>query len=223
MTLLIEIETNIKICAENIINIANESEATIKENQVTVDSMNNLENLVQTLTTGLTSSKGQENGYMDQMTTAKKLESDASAEIEQCKIKITHLYKDLKEAEPRARAAQKGNSTLQNELDHHKTLLSTIIEEMANISHNQEQENALKIAEAAKSSELNLISHEIEKLERSQYGLNFEYSDPSPNFDRRQVRGLVMQLIDISNENSGSTTALEICAGARLRNVIIYL
>lgn len=51
--------------------------------------------------------------------------------------------------------------------------------------------------------------------------LNFQYSDPVPNFDRAKVKGLVAELIHLDEENHHCSTALEICAGGRLYNVSI--
>lgn len=51
--------------------------------------------------------------------------------------------------------------------------------------------------------------------------LDFNYSDPSPNFDRSKVKGLVATLIGIDSANSSKSTALEIAAGGRLYNVVV--
>jgi structural maintenance of chromosome 2 len=51
--------------------------------------------------------------------------------------------------------------------------------------------------------------------------VDFSYSDPYPNFDRSQVKGLVATLIDLDKANHKSSTALEICAGGKLYNVVV--
>lgn len=50
---------------------------------------------------------------------------------------------------------------------------------------------------------------------------DFTYSDPVPNFDRSKVKGLVANLIDLDAGNFKSSTALEICAGGKLYNVVV--
>jgi structural maintenance of chromosome 2 len=50
---------------------------------------------------------------------------------------------------------------------------------------------------------------------------DFSYSDPHPNFDRSLVKGLVANLIDLDEANYKSSTALEICAGGKLYNVVV--
>jgi len=51
--------------------------------------------------------------------------------------------------------------------------------------------------------------------------LNFEYEDPTPNFDRRKVKGVAVQLISLSQEHFNKATALEIAGGGKLYNVVI--
>ncbi len=51
--------------------------------------------------------------------------------------------------------------------------------------------------------------------------VDFTYSDPYPNFDRSKVKGLVATLVDLDETNFRSSTALEICAGGKLYNVVV--
>ena len=51
--------------------------------------------------------------------------------------------------------------------------------------------------------------------------IDFTYSDPEPNFNRNKVKGLVATLIDLDMRNFKHSTALEICAGGKLYNVVV--
>ena len=51
--------------------------------------------------------------------------------------------------------------------------------------------------------------------------LDFDYSSPSPSFDRSKVKGLVASLISLDGDNYNKSTALEIAAGGRLYNVVV--
>ena len=51
--------------------------------------------------------------------------------------------------------------------------------------------------------------------------LDFNYTDPHPNFDRSKVKGLVAQLFTLNKDQLEAATALEICAGGRLYNVVV--
>jgi structural maintenance of chromosome 2 len=203
---------------QNSLKITNECHETIKTHNEAVESVSSLENLVQTLTTGLTSTKGQENGYMDQLSTAKKINSDAISETQQLKININHLAKQLKESEPRARTAQKENNTLMSELERQKNIMESIKEDLLNVSYDIEKEKELEIKKGSKVKEVSQLTNNIEQLKG---GMEFKYNDPIPNFDRKLVKGLIAELVDIPIENLDSTLALEVCAGGRLYNVVI--
>lgn len=51
--------------------------------------------------------------------------------------------------------------------------------------------------------------------------LDFDYSSPSPSFDRSKVKGLVASLISLDGDNYNKSTALEITAGGKLYNVVV--
>lgn len=51
--------------------------------------------------------------------------------------------------------------------------------------------------------------------------LNFDYSDPTPNFDRRKVRGLAASLITLEEKHYDKSTALETAAGGKLYQVVV--
>lgn len=159
---------------------------------------------------------------MDQLSLAKKTESDTNAEIQQTNINIAHLAKQLKEAEPRARSVQKENNALVNEMNRQMNIMSSINADLKNLSFNLETEKMLEIARLAKRKEVSEIEMEINNLERNQGGMKFVYTSPSPDFDPALVKGLIAELIDIPQENLDSSTALEVCAGGKLYNVHIY-
>jgi len=48
--------------------------------------------------------------------------------------------------------------------------------------------------------------------------LQFKYSDPSPNFDRSRVKGIVAKLIRVKDPRY--TTAIEVVAGGRVSFVM---
>lgn len=51
--------------------------------------------------------------------------------------------------------------------------------------------------------------------------LDFNYTSPSPNFDRSKVKGLVVSLITLDSTDYPKSTALEITAGGKLYNVVV--
>jgi structural maintenance of chromosome 2 len=65
------------------------------------------------------------------------------------------------------------------------------------------------------------LRQEADGLRRRVANIDFTYSDPAPNFDRSRVKGLVAQLFTLDKEHTRAGTALEICAGGRLYNVVV--
>lgn len=51
--------------------------------------------------------------------------------------------------------------------------------------------------------------------------IEFRYSDPYPGFDRRKVKGLVVNLLSLKPENMKFAAALQICAEGRLYYVVV--
>ena len=60
-----------------------------------------------------------------------------------------------------------------------------------------------------------------ERLKQSLPRLNFEYSDPSPGFNRAKVKGLAATLISLDEQHYNKSTALEIAAGGKLYNIVV--
>jgi structural maintenance of chromosome 2 len=60
-----------------------------------------------------------------------------------------------------------------------------------------------------------------ERLKQSLPRLNFEYSDPSPGFNRAKVKGPAATLISLEEMHYNKATALEIAAGGKLYNIVV--
>lgn len=84
---------------------------------ISLTALKNLEELLQTLTTGLSSSteESASSGYMGQLANLKIQISTLTSEGEKAKARIEHLKKELKEKEPKAREAEKSGKGLLEE------------------------------------------------------------------------------------------------------------
>ncbi|KAJ3345702.1 Structural maintenance of chromosomes protein 2, partial [Kappamyces sp. JEL0680] len=106
--------------------VEQENKQVMKDYEAKRAALKDTESLVETLTTGLGSSEGQENGYMDQLSATKQEVSQTSSEIQQLKYKLSHLVKELKVEEPKAKKARVENAALVAELDSKKNVLAMI-------------------------------------------------------------------------------------------------
>lgn len=179
------------------------------------------EELLQTLQTGVASKDGQENGYQGQLQDAKARATTAATEQEQAKIKISHLEKRIKEEEPRAKKAKEQNADLLRDLDGLKVQAQKLEKELGRLGFEPGQEEEMYKQESTLQQTVRNLRQESDKLRRQVANIDFNYADPVPNFDRFKVKGLVAQLFTLDNEHTAAGTALEICAGGRLYNVVV--
>lgn len=188
--------------------------------------LNKQDELLQSLLTGMaakssTNGTGGQGGYMGQLADARSAISAAGTEIEQAKLKIRSLEKEVKAKEPQARKAEKEGAGLLKQLDAAKEQVEKLA---STLSASGWDENKERDILQRKSDLSRKVTNLLEIRDRIKSGLarvNFEYSDPEPGFDRSKVKGLVATLMNLKAENHEYSTALEICAGGRLYNVIV--
>lgn len=82
--------------------INDEYELFKKDYDEKTNEMKSTDELIQTLTTGISAEEGHENGYMEQLQQSKKKANQASTTEEQATLKIKHFRNELAEKEPQA-------------------------------------------------------------------------------------------------------------------------
>ena len=179
------------------------------------------EELLQTLQTGVASKEGQENGYQGQLQDARNRVSAATTEQEQAKLKISHLEKRIKEDGPRAKKAKEQNSGLLNELEVLRAQAKKLDEDLGRLGFEPGQEEKMIEQQGTLQRQIRDLREQSDSMKRKVANIDFSYSDPSPSFDRSNVKGLVAQLFTLDKEKTQAGTALEICAGGRLYNVVV--
>ena len=179
------------------------------------------EELLQTLQTGVASKEGQESGYQGQLQDARNRVSAAITEQEQAKLKISHLEKRIEEDEPRAKKAKEQNSGLLKDLQSLKTQAKKLESELNKLGFEAGKEEEMYHQEATLQEQIRDLREKADGLGRKVANIDFTYSDPSPGFDRTKVKGLVAQLFILDRDRSRAGPALEICAGGRLYNVVV--
>ncbi|KAJ6077417.1 uncharacterized protein N7446_000353 [Penicillium canescens] len=179
------------------------------------------EELLQTLQTGVASKEGQESGYQGQLQDARNRASNAATEQEQGKLKITHLEKRIKEEEPRAKKAKEQNSGLLRDLEGLKSQANKLESELTRLGFEPGKEEQIYQEQTGLQRDIRELRQRADALKRQAANIDFNYADPHPNFDRSKVKGLVAQLFTLNKDQVPAATALEICAGGRLYNVVV--
>ena len=179
------------------------------------------EELLQTLQTGVASKEGQESGYQGQLQDARNRVSAAATEQEQAKLKISHLEKRIKEDEPRAKKAKEQNLGLLKDLETLKAQAKRLEADLDKLGFEPGEEDSMYQKEASLQKQIRTLREHADGLKRKVANIDFSYSDPSPGFNSSKVKGLVAQLFTLDKEKARAGTALEICAGGRLYNVVV--
>ncbi|QKX60621.1 uncharacterized protein TRUGW13939_07767 [Talaromyces rugulosus] len=179
------------------------------------------EELLQTLQTGVASKEGQENGYQGQLQDARNRVSSSATEQEQAKLKISHLEKRIKEEEPRAKKAKEQNSGLLKDLESLRARAAKLETDMVKQGYEPGKEEQMYQEQTTLQRDIRELREKADSLNRRVANLDFSYSDPYSGFDRSKVKGLVAQLFTLDKDRTEAGTALEICAGGRLYNVVV--
>ena len=205
--------------------IYNKLQAQYDKAKADLDSQNaeveKKEELLQTLQTGVASKEGQESGYQGQLQDARNRISAAATEQEQAKLKISNFEKRIKEDEPRAKKAKEQNSGLLKGLESLRSQAKKLEAELSKSGYDAGKEDAMHAQEVLLQKQIRSLRDQADTLKRKVANIDFSYSDPSPSFDRSRVKGLVAQLFSLDKDQARAGTALEICAGGRLYNVVV--
>ncbi|TID23803.1 Glutamate 5-kinase [Venturia nashicola] len=179
------------------------------------------EELLQTLQTGVASKEGQESGYQGQLQDARNRASGATTEQEQAKLKISHLEKRIKEEQPKAEKAKKLNSGLLKDLEGLRSQAKKLEADLTKLGFEAGKEDDMYKEESHLQQRIRDLREQADTLKRRVANIDFTYSDPAPHFNRSKVKGLVAQLFTLDNNHLQAGTALEVCAGGRLYNVVV--
>ncbi|KAH8160401.1 hypothetical protein CIB48_g7846 [Xylaria polymorpha] len=192
-----------------------------EENEKQAQEAESKEELLQTLQTGVASKEGQESGYQGQLQDARNRAAAAATEQEQAKVKIAHLEQRVKEEEPRAKKAKEQNAGLLNELEGLRSQSQKLEAQLGRLGFEPGQEEETYKKQSSLQQSIRNLRQEADALKRKVANIDFSYADPTPNFDRSKVKGLVAQLFTLDKDHTEAGTALEICAGGRLYNVVV--
>lgn len=196
-------------------------EVAHSELQKQIEEVEQKEELLQSLQTGIASREGQESGYQGQLQAARRRVSEATIEQEQAKLKIAHLEKRIREEEPQTKKAKKQNAEFLNELEALKDHARKLEAQLVKLGFDPVKEEGSQQQEAILQKRIRELEDQADGVKRRVSNIDFSYSDPTPEFDRSKVKGLIAQLFTLERRHSHASTALEICAGGRLYNVVV--
>ncbi|KAL5969985.1 Structural maintenance of chromosome protein 2 [Taenia solium] len=173
------------------------------------------------------SSSKRAGGLAEQARVAEGHQVAVETELRQLEMREEHLSKELAGGEKKLAAMEaKCGKEGQVEAQKRRQLMEQIAkvnEQLEDIRRADEEaggdESAITNRYNEEAKAARLLQARSEELGRQFHQLQFEYVDPTPNFDRRRVYGVVAKLFDLVDPKYA--TAIEVAAGGKLYNVVV--
>lgn len=181
----------------------------------------NKSELLSTLSTGITSTGEAEQGYSAQLHHAQEEYNELKTTIQTLEKKIQGLSKNLSSNDTKLIQAQKDNEKDLIKMKSHETKCNKIKKELDNLGFNPNNIKNMKQREVKLKQDLQVLYKNTEYLKRRVSNLEFQYTSPSANFDPSSVKGVAAKLFTLKEHNFDSATALQVCAGGRLYNIVV--
>lgn len=172
--------------------------------------------------TGLASTdESSSSGFQGQLAAAKQLASSLGSEADKAKARIDHIQKEIKDKEPKARKAAAEGKGLIAELEGARREKASLEASLAKLGWDESKEAALRDRKDVESQAVRTLLEQKDQIKSRLASLEFDYADPYRGFDRSSVKGLIANLVHLEPEHQQAATALEVCAGGRLYNVVV--
>jgi structural maintenance of chromosome 2 len=180
-----------------------------------------LQNTYQNMCAGISSDDNNNTSSLpDQIAKAHEQAVVADSEMKQASMRVDHLGKsvlsiknEMKKEESNAKSLNALKNTCQDKVDKLQVKLD-------GLNFSEDDESKLYSIKNNLENKYNEMNEVINTLSAQLEGrLAFNYRDPVKGFDRSKVKGLVANLVNVSN--SRNATALEVVAGGKLFQVVV--
>ncbi|KAG0629404.1 hypothetical protein M758_1G101200 [Ceratodon purpureus] len=187
-----------------------------------------VENLTKTLTEreadyqGVQAGKsggGDQKSLADQLVDANAAVGKVATEVKQSKMKIKHLEKELKEKKSQLSSKQKEATTIEKE---HQTRTAEVKKITSTLESLKFDEARMDLLDKTRNEEIEAVRKlkaDVSSLTGELNGVQFSYNNPSRDFDRSKVKGVVARLLKVKDPST--MTALEVTAGGKMFNVVV--
>ncbi|SCW01151.1 LAFE_0D06216g1_1 [Lachancea fermentati] len=179
------------------------------------------EELLSTLTTGISLTGNTDSGYSAQLSAAKTKLNNAEIKIKENNMKIEILRRELLTNEPRIKQAEIEDNQAREEIKNYQESCAKLEKQLVELGFDQELLRELRERESRLKTDIYHVSADLESFRRMLANIEFNYAKPSMEFDPHSVKGVAAQLFTLDEKNFDSATALQVCAGGRLFNVVV--
>lgn len=179
------------------------------------------EELLTTLSTGVSSKGDTDGGYISQLKEAKSRVNDTNVFVEQANLKIRHLETKVANNQSKLAAAKKESDDFNRDIESHERKIEAMLEELESSGYDQDKARTLKMNQESLNDQIRKATNELHKLQRLVGDFEFSYSKPYSSFNDDLVKGTAAQLFSFQETDNDKALALQVCAGGRLYNVVV--
>uniref|UniRef100_A0A3B3C7A5 Structural maintenance of chromosomes 2 n=1 Tax=Oryzias melastigma TaxID=30732 RepID=A0A3B3C7A5_ORYME len=166
-----------------------------------------------------TNEDGEEATLAGQMMACKNDMSKADTEAKQAQMTLKHAQAELKTKQAEVKKMDGGYKKDQDTLKAVRSSREKLEAELAKLNYEDGKEESLMEKRRQLSREVAQLKGTFDRLMSRFPSLRFEYKDPERGWDRSKVKGLLANLISVSDVSYA--TALEVVAGGRLYNIVV--
>lgn len=185
------------------------------------DEFNKKEELLNSLSTGVSTKGSGSVGYMAQLKEVKEQLNSSDTVIKLSQLKIDHLNKQLKDDKSKLNEAKLEYAQLTKEFEKFEKKIESKQQQLIDLGYNPERVAHLRKDEQSLQNQLNKAQTQLDYLRREVGNVEFQYSKPYPNFDPSVVKGTAVQLMNLQDGQDDKAVALQVCAGSRLYHVVV--
>ncbi|CAF5014374.1 unnamed protein product, partial [Rotaria magnacalcarata] len=153
----------------------------------------------------------------------KEQRGEIATKIKQLQQRIDHSAGELKKlrTEQKSLTSKQGTySSMRSEFDKKKMTLNQCEKDLAKLQFDVERLKQLRSDIRNEDENMARDQNRLQQMRRQNHQLDFQYTNPTPNFDRaKHVHGLVATLFNINDKKYAQ--ALELAAGGKLFNVVV--
>ena len=156
----------------------------------------------------------------EQVAQLEKRAREASSSLQQGAQKTEHTKSKLKDLRLSAKAQSSAHAIEVKEAEILKAAITAFELKAKDGSYNAAEEETLRARVSQLQASTSTLRDDVDRITTQlEARLNFDYKDPERGFDRSKVKGLVAQLVKVTN--SLNATALEVAAGTKLYQVVV--
>ena len=169
---------------------------------------------------GAADGAGSAKNLQGQLSEASEAVTSNETDLKTAEMRKKQYAKEVKETEKKLADARKSGGKQEKEYEGLMKEVAALRDQMTAIGYDESKDAEVQKQLASKTKERGCRGWQDRgRLQKELGPVKFQYSDPSPGFDRKKVKGTVAANLSVKEDKNN--TALEAFAGGRLYQVIV--